>query len=307
MSAIRDGHVPVRVATWGLGRRFARFLPALVRMRAEGQVELVGATAAQLPPGAAVEGIPVLPREELVQQDFDLLLLMVADAEPLVQEVAERWGVPRAKVASSDLLRFPGLDLRRWLQLRQTPPSIVAADAWGARACQSLQIPCRSPFQGALVRDADFLRLAADLPGHLAQPLELDYVRVDDAGRAYPVMRLGSVQLHFRGHDPAEVPALQETWAAQMEGFTWENVLLVLPTASRESAEAFAALEVPWRKLCLVPFASELTCAVQVPMSWNVRQFASAALGSAGPEGPFDLVRLLLGEQEFQRQTYEEE
>ena len=184
MSAIRDGHVPVRVATWGLGRRFARFLPALVRMRAEGQVELVGATAAQLPPGAAVEGIPVLPREELVQQDFDLLLLMVADAEPLVQEVAERWGVPRAKVASSDLLRFPGLDLRRWLQLRQTPPSIVAADAWGARACQSLQIPCRSPFQGALVRDADFLRLAADLPGHLAQPLELDYVRVDDAGRA---------------------------------------------------------------------------------------------------------------------------
>ena len=290
---------PARVALWGLGRRYEDAVGLLLLMRELGQVELVGATAAELPPYARLDGIPVMARDELVAQDFDLLLLMVAKPEQLLGEVVGEWGVPRPKVATSAILSVPGIDLRRYLRLRSLAPSIVSDSAWGGRVTARLELEERSPFVGCEVHGQDYLRLLADLPGHLACALVPRGSRLTGQGHEYPVMVLGDVPLHFTSDDPAKVEDIQLAWERRLAAFDMDAAFVEMATADPATEQAFEGLGAFERRVCLVPYASSLPHSIGIPMPPGTGNFRSVVMRTTmtwGAVPSLDLVRLLLGE-----------
>ena len=284
---------PVRLAVWGLGRVFRRRLEAVLRLRDTGQALLVAAvdSASQVP--ASVEGVPVVPPEALVGCDPDLVIVM---STPYLDEIVERavaLGVPRERLVGHDILDVPDLDLDDYVRLRRAVPSIVSNDGWGASACRTLQVPCRSPFCEVTVAEGDYLRMLLDLPRYLSvETPSYRGVRVAWDGTAYHSCLLDDVEVRLlatRGFEEA-----WEAWRAGCSLVDWDNLLVEMSTCDPAAERAFHEAVGDARGICLVPFEAHGPCSRRLLLAEGQSSFAPVVGSSATGQGLPNLAGLVL-------------
>ena len=101
---------------------------------------------------------------------------------------------------------LPATRAHRRRQLRVDDFTIISNNCWGGTVYESYGMKKLSPTVGMFIMPEDYLKLAADLPGYLAQPLTFidpEQSRWRDALRGrknwgtYPVARLGDIELHM--------------------------------------------------------------------------------------------------------------
>lgn len=101
---------------------------------------------------------------------------------------------------------LPATRAHRRRQLRVDDFTIISNNCWGGTVYESYGMKKLSPTVGMFIMPEDYLKLAADLPGYLAQPLTFiapEQSRWRDAQRGrknwgtYPVARLGDIELHM--------------------------------------------------------------------------------------------------------------
>ena len=101
---------------------------------------------------------------------------------------------------------LPATRAHRRRQLRVDDFTIISNNCWGGTVYESYGIKKLSPTVGMFIMPEDYLKLATDLPGYLAQPLTFidpEQSRWRDALRGrknwgtYPVARLGDIELHM--------------------------------------------------------------------------------------------------------------
>ena len=293
-----EHHEATRVLVWGTGAYFHLYFNHLLHMRELGQVELVAITGRDVPEVASIDGIPVLAREEAVALAFDLVVVMSTKYYPQIRdEVTQTWGVCGEKVVSCELLCVPRIDLRRWLELRDSHVSVISNHHWGGLVCDQLQLRRRSPFCDLFVREDDFFRLLSDPRRYVENtPLEFVERRVDTTGRAYPMMRLDDVALHFNNSTtPDEARA---AWEQQKASVNWDNVMVALCTTKPAHAEHLEGLVGYDKRVCFVPFECDLAHALRIPQAPGETWFFNTVNGSAA-KGTlnycYDPVELLLG------------
>ncbi len=160
--------------------------------------------------------------------------------------------VPMTPVAIWHALSDHANRLRLRFRVRE-PFAILTNNCWGSALYRDLDIPYNTPFVGTLVPPECYLRLLADVPGYLAQPL-----RFIEASRygwpiKYPLALLGDAEVHFMHYrDAAEA---SEKWARRLERFprdpaAWrvkfcDHHLSLVPEEAAALLHAFDALPYP--------------------------------------------------------------
>ena len=297
----------VRVLVWGTSWNFYASFSPLLLMRELGQVELVAITGATIPNVATIDGIPVMPREDAVLLDYDLVMVMsVQNYKGILADVVSNWNVPRHKVVSCELLRVAHLDLRSWIKLRDSRVSIISNGCWGGFMYNLLQLECLSPFRNLFVVQPDYLRLLGNLRHYVVdcEP-EFSEYRYDFRDTYYPVLKLDDMPIHFN-HATTPEEAIVE-WNKRKGRINWDNLFVMLFTLSPELAQEFEGLTQFDKRICLVPFETDLPHCMRIPLIENDTWFFDAVNGTARKDGRnfcFDPVKLLLGEPEFSRITF---
>ncbi|MDD5198279.1 MAG: DUF1919 domain-containing protein [Terrimicrobiaceae bacterium] len=95
------------------------------------------------------------------------------------------------------------------------PFAILTNNCWGSALYRDLDIPYNTPFVGTLVPPECYLRLLADVRGHLDQPLR--FIETSRYGWPirYPLALLGDSEIHFKHYrDRAEAA---EKWTRRLD------------------------------------------------------------------------------------------
>lgn len=102
--------------------------------------------------------------------------------------------------------------------------TIISNNCWGGMVYESYGLRKMSPTAGMFVMPDDFVRIASDLPGYLAQPLEfvdpgcskwVGTLGGRDNWGSYLIGRVGDVELHMlHYHDEATV---RRKWESRVE------------------------------------------------------------------------------------------
>ena len=305
MWATASRETPARVAVWGLGKAFSSCAGTLLRMRDAGQIRLVCATDAELAAAEAASrwldalGICAVSPSQLDPSAFDYLVIAnKRNAEAIAERARRDCGVAEEQLLDYRALFVAGLEPRVYRRLRESGLSIVSDGAWGSTVCRAFRMPCLSPFQGCVVKKEDYLRLLEDLPSALACAPTFAGQRFDGQGNTYWAFQLEDVGLRlYDGADPNEALAL---WTHRCTLLNWDNLLVQFSTTDPRQERRFASFERYKRKVCFVPYTTDVACSVRLPLQPQQRLFASAVEGSI--EGGLDglqLVELLLGSKDF--------
>ena len=295
-----------RVLIWGTGWNFYASLNNLLLMRELGQVELVAITDREPPEVASIDGVPVLPREEAVRLDYDLVMVMsIQNYAPIREDLVTNWAIPAQKVVSCELLRVPRIDLCAWLKLRDERVSIVSDLPWGGELCGTLQLGCNSPFHDLFVLPDDYLALLEHLEEWVGgcEPTFVE-MRFDLHDRRYPVMRLGEANLHFCGSATPE--EARERWTRDVSLVNWDNLFVMAHATDPAHAERFERLERFGRRVCFVPFETNLGHCMQLPVRKGDTWLADVVMGTASRSRRslcIDPVGMLLGRPGWQGTT----
>ncbi len=158
-------------------------------------------------------------------------------------------------------------DLRR----RARPGfALISNNCWGSGFYQDLGLAYNTPFIGTLVPPQCYLRLLADLPGHLAHPLRFIPRTRYPWDHRYPVATLGDVEIHFMHY--ADAATAEAAWTRRLARFphdpaAWrvkfcDHHVALDPAHAAPLLQAFDALPFP-RKICLLGRKiPALTCGV---------------------------------------------
>ena len=289
---------PVRVAVWGIGNVYVRRLSNLLALQAEGDVVLVAAADSKPPQAESIDGMPVIHPSELEHVDFDYLVLMseYRHAEMLADAVG-LYGIACEKVITYKVLGIPGFTFLGYHLLRQSRISIISDGRWGANACKTLQMECRSPFNTTVFKKGDYLKLLANLDAYLAiEDLPLLGKRWDAAGRPYYAFLLGDIEL--RAFDTQSPEVALARWHDGRRKLNRDNLFVEMSTYDPERERAFNALDAYPNKICFVPYETTLEYSMQIRKVDYYGLFeASVELTSLQVESALtlNLVELLAG------------
>lgn len=137
-------------------------------------------------------------------------------------------------------------------ELLVTDFTIISNNCWGGMVYESYGLKKMSPTVGMFIMPGDFVRLCADLPGHLAQPLEFiepweskwaDALRANDNWGTYLIGRVGEAELHMLHYHDEETA--RRKWESRVGRVNYGRILYKLNDqngATEEDLLAFDAL-----------------------------------------------------------------
>jgi len=136
------------------------------------------------------------------------------------------------------LLRLPRC-LRMRRALRVSGFTLLTNNCLGGLLYHELGHPFLSPLINIYMNNADFLRLCAELPAHLALPLEF----LDAPGADCPVAKLGTLTIKFP-HEPSEESA-RANWERRKARVRTDRLYVIfldIGNATEAERAAFDAL-----------------------------------------------------------------
>lgn len=151
-----------------------------------------------------------------------------------------------------------------------------------------------------------FLKMLEDLKTYINLDIEMEGEAVDsNTGKIYPIGRLRDVLVHFNHYDSFEEAKLK--WDTRKQKINWDNLFVEMFALNVEEAERFDRL--PYRKkICFVPFETDIPSAVNVGMFNNIiagdikRKFYENINKLAINQiYYYDVLKLLNGESDFIR------
>ncbi len=139
------------------------------------------------------------------------------------------------------------------------PFAILTNNCWGSTLYRDLDIPYNMPFVGTLIPPECYLRLLADVRGHLDQPLRFIETSRYEWDIRYPLALLGDCEIHFMHYRDRSEAA--EKWTRRLSRMPRDPAAWRIKFCdhhlSLDTGEAAAMLrafdQMPFpRKICLL-------------------------------------------------------
>lgn len=290
-----------RVVIWGTGRSYARCLMAIRCQEVLGHIKVVGITSNEADL-QQLDGYPFLSKQELPQTDYDFILVAL-DRQffPAIVHEAAGLGVEPRHLVQADILNMPGFNFSLYVELRTRQVSIVSINCWGGSVYHCLNLPFQSPFINFFMDAESFARMCRSLPEYLRQPVEYLGMHWNDKLQcAYPLLRLGDVELHANHYQSGA--GFIEKWETRLKRLKMDNIL-VETVAANEKELAYAET-IPYRKICFTDFATDAPFAmhlVQKPINESIGFYTVRMSKGECAENAYDPLRLLLGRSDYIR------
>ena len=285
---------PKTLILWGLGGAFRRHLSKIRDLEARGLICIAGVTAKSARPC----NWPFTSPAEAARAKADYILILSDYYEDEILRDALALGIPRSRILAGHIFDLPRFDFSSYINLKESRLSVVSNDCFGGFLSNRLSFEHLSPFKNLYLLDGDYLKCLGDLKHYC---LEADPVfarfqegNEQDEFERYPVLRIDDIEVYCN-HDSDPDKAI-ETWCRRRKKMNFDNLFVTMRTRKKESEEAFSELSAYPRRICFVPFETDLPCSVQVQGPADPVGWAAASL-LAAREGPVfeDVVLPLLG------------
>ena len=240
----------IRAVVWGIGKIYNEMYKTFRYLEAKGELEIIALTQTEPSPYARVDGIPVIPKEQLGSVPFDCVIVCnQKHFREISKEIVHLTGVQRDKIISFESVLLADDSLLDYLQIVKSRPTIVTSTSWGDFVYRCLNMQCLSPFCNLRIADDDFFRLVQNLKYYVTEcsPVFARWDMDNETGIKYPVLRLGDIELHFIHSDNAE--KCIEEWERRKKRMNWDNIIVEYYSDNAQKLSRFAELDIPWRKI----------------------------------------------------------
>jgi len=210
--------------------------------------------------------IPYCSPQELLQEDFDILLILTGEngrqKAASIRSTLQGYGLDPQKYLFDFVACTPGFSWRKYRKLVKGHVSMLSLNCFAGFLSHSLALRFHTPTINMFFEEEGFIRMMRHPRIYFEEPLEFDRTEYQETLHFdYPVYRLGDVFVHMN-HYP-DFAAAEATWYERVRRINWYNLFVVMFTERPEIAEAFDALPFS-KKVCLVPFRSDLDSAWQI-------------------------------------------
>jgi len=246
----------LRCILWGTGWFFAQNVNYIKKYETKGIIKVLAVTSKECPESSALFGYSWKGKNEIKELEPDVIILMTN--RMLYKEIckeAEGLGIGAEKVVLCEMLYKPYFNLKRYLQLKQNPPTILVGFCWGGATCNSLGLPFCSPWINIWVPPEDFIKFLKRPQHYMEQPILLEKYEWGPAYQAdYPVCTCDDIHL-FCWHDK-DYETVKANWERRKQRIKWDNLLVLFVTENEQHILDFK--ELPYeKKVCFVPFKTE--------------------------------------------------
>lgn len=269
------------VVIYGLGEQYNRNFNILKYYECLGQIKIVGVSAKWVPDAWTLDGLKIIKPDQMSLVSFDFVIVMSElYFDDIVQDLSGL-GIERKKIISYRVFQIPDFDFHRYIGLKDSNVSIISNNCWGGIICQTLGIECRSPVKNLSIEDVDYIRLLRDLKHYMSLELKFYQFRFNkNSQKDYPVMMLDDVKVHCN-HDTDPHEAV-EKWNRRKIKINYDNLFLEMYTESVDTMNAFLELKGYKRRICFVPFKTEIKNTYQLALYPEQDHFWQAVNSNAG-------------------------
>ena len=214
-----------------------------------------------------IDGYPVVLPAELRGMAYDYILVPAGSDYYAVQSAIMNAAVSvQEKIVSQDVMMLPGFSFQKYQMLRLSRPTILARNCMGGYLYHQFKLQFLSPLINMFFPEEDFLRFASNLDKYLQSDLQLVDSRYNPGDRIwYPVFSLGGdVSIHMNHY--RDFSQARKKWEVRKKRMNWDNLIFVFHTSKPEVLDEFQRLPFA-KKICFVPFRTEIPCAYYLPTS----------------------------------------
>lgn len=267
----RSGH-GIKVVIYGIGYYYNQMYKALRYLEEKNEIQIVALTQTDPSPYAVVDGIPVVPKEKLIELDYDYIIVCSKEHfQEIADSVILMAGTPRERILSYETIMRPEDSLTEYLDFVESRPTLISNTCWAGITYRNLNMKCITPFRNLWISNADYFRLIQDLRGYIEsyEPV-FDRWETDElSGIRYPVLRLGDIHLHCNhSSDPAR--SIDE-WNLRKQRINWDNVIVEFYSEKEEARRIFSQINLPYRKLLFTTEKDDSGCGMLALMDENDR------------------------------------
>lgn len=245
-----------RFVLWGLGAVYNRLFNSIKYFETIGAIEIAAVTDTYFSQGTFVDGYPFVRPDGLAKTEYDYVVILSSGAFDVIRQELMEMGVDSGKILSYRFLEIPGINIGRYIALKNSRLSIISNNCWGGIIYKTLGLECLSPFKNMFLGDEDYFKLLMDLGHYLAvEPMLYKYVYDEKRNMEYPVLILDDILVHSN-HDTDAKEAIMK-WKRRAAKFNEQNIFVEMYTDSKEIAGRFAQLIQYPKRVCFVPFYTE--------------------------------------------------
>lgn len=229
------------VVVWGSSTQYDRYAKAFEHEMLKGNIAVKAIIFNEEGVGKFVNGIPVVPIDEILNISYDYLIDMNETEPQTVLKILSLLQIPREKVIPARVFLIPVFDFGRWAKVKESRISIISDNCWGGLTYHSLGLQFNSPFINMFSSEESYIKLLENFEYYMSQPLELLGEQWEEGLKwNYPVMGWGDVQLHFNHYNSEE--SAVSSWNRRIERMNYENLLVEMRIYSKEALDRFLAL-----------------------------------------------------------------
>ncbi len=273
---------------YGCGYYYRTVKDMIKRAEEEHRFQVLGISGRELPLGKSLDGWKLIPREELLEEPFDSILIM---SEMYEEEIKDELIARGVSIKAFDYNLYP-----KYWDDSLNGITVFNNLCWGGIAAHTLGIECCSPTKDLWISDHEFLKFLSDLKYYLSlEPEFMGWADADgrfDAPR-FPLMTIGDIILHCNHDtDPNEAA---EKWQRRKKKVNFDNMLAVYITDNPELEKSFYRIEAIEKKYCLVPWSDDNNHSVQIERKKG-KTWRESAVDTAYPGRNIDLAAMMRGE-----------
>lgn len=211
---------------WGMGNDYESILNSVRFEICKGNIQVVAIVCSKEDQYCKNrDGFPVISKEELLELDFDYVIIASTAFNKQIKEEAVKLGVD--KIVDGQLFRQPLFDFGLYSRLIKNPVTIISDDCWGGYVYHYLGLEFSSPLINTAWDKTEFSKFIQDPLFYLQ--MELTMIQEGDLSKGiWPVGRLGTaeknVQVQFV-HNVDFMEAEQQ-WNRRKKRMNQNNILV---------------------------------------------------------------------------------
>lgn len=237
-----------------------------------------------------INDIPYFQTNDISKQNIDLVVVTggSVDINGVAPDVhfgdvlneMKRLNIPEDKIILDRVLAIPNFTFDKYRQLKESRPTIFAANCFGGVLYHRFGLKFFSPTINMFIGDNGMVNFLSDLRKCIESDLQFQGSSSrPEMGYNYPIFNInGNVTLYMNHYGKYGAEFAESKWNERKARINWDNIIAFNCTENPKILEAFDKLPIA-KKFCFVPFPSDKPSAVYLDPALDLNNGNKMVIG----------------------------
>lgn len=217
-----------RCIIWGMGKDYESILNQINFEIYKGNIEVIAIVCRKVDKYCEKrDGFPIILKEELIELDFDYVIISSSLFFKQIREEAVQLGIEQSKIINGQIFKKPLFDFQSYSELIRNPVTIITDDCWGGMVYHYLELEFTSPLINTSWEKDEYAKFIQDPLFYLGTDLTM--VREGNLMEGIcPIGGLGkdekSVKIHFVHN--VDFNEAKQQWDRRMKRINENNLFV---------------------------------------------------------------------------------